>query len=375
MNKFSFLILAVIILSGIACCSPDRKSSQAADVETGFKYARLISMQDLDDNNTLVTIINPWDSTAILARYVLVEKGHHVTSELPTGTVTLHVPIDNAVVYSGIHTGLLNELGRLDAVSGVCDTSYISDRATMAAVRSGNIAYCGRNTSPLLEKMILLNPEAVVLSPYENSNESSRISSFGMKVVQAADYLETTPLGRAEWMRFFGRLFGVKDKADSLFKEVENSYLELKGKASKANKKPKVLFDRVYSGVWYVPTSGSVTGTLIEDAGGHNPFSNYNNHGSAGLTAEEVLSTAFDSDFWLIRYSEPEVTLKSLVSEKSLYQKFNAYQNGNVFVASTINSTLFDDGAFHPEKILRELIRILHSELDSSPLEYYKKAR
>lgn len=375
MNKFSFLILALIILSGIASCSPDRKSSNPADIDTGFKYARLISMQDLDDKSTLVTIINPWDSTAVLARYALVEKGNHVTSELPAGTVTLQVPVNNAVVYSGIHTGLLNELGSLDAVSGVCDTAYISDKATMAGVRSGEIAYCGRNTSPLLEKMILLKPEVVVLSPYENSNESSRISSFGMKVVQAADYLETTPLGRAEWMKFFGRLFGVEEKADSLFNEVEKSYLTLKNMASRSDKKPKVLFDRIYSGVWYVPTSGSVTGKLIEDAGGINPFSKYNNHGSAGLTAEEVLSTAFDSDVWLIRYSEPEVTLQSLVSEKTLYQKFNAYQNGNVYTASTINSTLFDDGAFHPEKILRELIRILHPELDKSPFEYYKKAR
>lgn len=375
MRKAFFLfVLAFMVLSSLQGCNGGKTASRFQGESIALNYASLLSMEKLNDAVTIVTIKNPWDTTEVFSRYALVVRGNNSNYNLPPDVNIIHVPVQRAVVYSGLHTALLQELGKLAAVKGMCDVRYVNDSATLSAIQAGKIIDCGSNSSPVMERIVSLKPEIILLSPYENSDDDSRYRAINAKLVEAADYMEPTPLGRAEWMRFYGRLFGAGAKADSLFKQIEMEYLTLRDKAANSTVHPEVLFDRSYSGKWYVPTSGSVTGRLIEDAGGKNPFAYYNKGGSAALSVEEVFHKGKNADIWLIRHSEPNISLSSIADDSPVYSRFDAYKKGNVYVANTLTTRLFEDGAFHPEKTLREMVRILHPEIESSPLQYFTKA-
>lgn len=371
--KKALFVLAIGVLSLLQGCGGGKSSVSLQSEDIEVRHARNLQMEDLGEGVTLVTLRNPWDTTRTMARYALVEKGKKSPEGLPAGTKTITVPIERSVVYSGIHVSLIDELGAGDAVKGLCDANYISDPRTIAALKAGKIADCGKNTAPNMERIVSLRPQVIILSPYESTDEASRFARTGINVIEAADYMENTPLGRAEWMRFFGRLYGQADRADSLFNVIAKDYESLKTKAAAVGKRPSVLFDRLYSGVWNVPTSGSVTGIMIEDAGGLNPFAERKDAGSAHLTAEEVLYDAQNAYIWLIRHMEPELTLAALGKDNPVYRKFKAYKEGNVYGANTLTTRLFEDGAFHPNLILREMLRILHPEVEAGSLEYYKK--
>lgn len=371
--KVSATLSLVILLLFPSCKGKGGSTASHAGDPIDMRHARNIEMSQIGDGVTLVTLRNPWDTTKNMSRYALVEKGYQVPGNLPAGTVTIDVPLDRSVVYSGVHVSLIDELGAGHAVSGVCDASFINDAIIRSNLKKGLIADCGSSQSPNLERIISLRPQAIILSPYEKSNETARFARAGINVIEAADYMEASPLGRAEWMRFYGRLYGRGKAADSLFAEVEKRYSDLKDRTGHTGARPAVLFDRVYSGVWSVPTPNSVTGKMIVDAGGSNPFAGNARNGSATLSVEEVVYKAKDADIWLIRYYEPGLSLKTLGTENAVYRNFKAFATGNVYGANTVEVPLFEDAAFHPDKTLREMIRIIHPEIESTPLEYYKK--
>lgn len=371
----AFIVIISLIVMLASCESKPKQKLDGNEIE--MRHAHNISMVAINDSVTVVTLTNPWDTTTNLAKYALVERGYSNTSSLPTDMTVIEVPLQQAIVYSGVHASLIKEFGAFEAIKGVCDAEYISDYEVKESIKRGDIADCGYSTSPLMEKIMTLKPDAVLLSPFENSDETSKFARIGTNVIQMADYMESTPLGRAEWLRFYGRLFDKGERADSLFSQIASAYETSKAKASKASDKPKVLFDRPYNGVWDVPTSGSVTGKLIEDAGGRNPFAQYRQGGSAHLSPEEVIHTASDADVWLIRHTEPNLTMQSLEMDNTLYGKIKAYKNANVYGANTLVVPLFDDGSFHPDRVLEEMVRLLHPNTDTSSvkLRYYNKLK
>lgn len=383
MNKLFAFIISLSVLLLLHSCGSSNTSQFSDKGDELIGEAHNLRMSELSDGLTLVTIRNPWDTTATMARYLLIEKGATAPSDLPEDVVKIQVPIDKSIVYSGVYATLIDELGAGDAVTGLCDVEYVRDNKINAAIKAGKIADCGNSQSPNIEKIVTLRPKAVLLSPYENNDGSEQYKRTGLPVVFTADYMESTPLGRAEWMRFYGRLYGRAEAADSLYSDVKSKYTELSRRTKERitaqaalPQIPVVLFDRTYSGVWSVPTSGSVTGHLIEDAGGRNPFGDYNNSGSAQLSVEEVVHKAADSDIWLIRYYEPSLSLKQLRADNPAYAKIKAFKTGNVYGANTLEKPLFEDGAFHPHLVLEEMIKLFHPELlQNADLRYYEKIK
>lgn len=371
-RQLFYILGAAIMLSacGGGSASSSRETSLSSPGDTiPMEYARNIVMIERE-GLTQVDIRNPWDTTRVLHRYVLIERGKDLPGDVKDATV-LTVPLQRPVVYSGVHASLLGELGHGDAVKGVCDTDYIFDPELLRRIKNGEIADCGVNTNPDLEKIFSLSPDAVLLSPYENSRDYSKLERAGVAVVECADYMESSPLGRAEWMKFYGRLFDEADKADSIFSSTAKEYLDLKSKASKAGARPKVLFDRIYSGIWYVPERNSTTGRFIEDAGGLNPFAENDKAGSAPLTPEKVLAKAGDADFWLIRHAGEKISKETLGKENPMYPQFRPYKEGTVYVTDTSRSRVFEDAAFHPQWLLSDMISLLHPELGVTPLRSY----
>lgn len=364
-----------LLVAMSSCGSRTERAEQGETIE--MRHARNITMTMYDDSVTMVTLVNPWDTTATLARYALVERGYSKKNTISPGVTVLEVPLRSTVIYSGVHASLVKELGEMQTIKGVCDAEYIYDKDIKAGVGDGSIADCGSSSSPVMERIMTLKPDAILISPFENSNETARFAGIGTNVVHTAEYMEPTPLGRAEWMRFYGRLFGKGAQADSLFEEVERNYERIKRKSASSATKPSVLFERPYGGIWDVPTSGSVTGIMIKDAGGSNPFDRYTQSGSAHLSPEEVLHTAANVDIWFIRHTDSGLSLNSIKQDNALFGKIKAFRTNNVYGANTLMVPLFEDGAFHPDKVLMEMSHIIHPESwpDEDTLKYYVKIK
>lgn len=375
-NWITSISLAIITVAGAVSCG--RTGGSQADPSTAkesgdtipMTYARNISMINRD-GYVEVDMRNPWDTTRTLHKYLLVERGGKEI-DLPAGATVIEVPVQRSVIYSGVHASLLHELGHIQSISGVCDTRFLPDTKVMDMVRTGQITDCGSSMSPDMERIFSLSPEVVMLSPYENNRDYTKLERAGIPVLECADYMEATPLGRAEWVRFYGRLLGEGAKADSLFAQTAKAYNDLRSRAAATSSRPTVVFDRVYGGAWYVPERLSTTGRFVEDAGGKNPFDYIKKAGSAPLTPEEVLMKGGNADIWLIRHAGEKINYTSLGNEHPVYSHLRPYRERNIYATDTSRSRVFEDAAFHPQWLLADLITLLHPELGiESTHKYY----
>ncbi len=327
-----------------------------------LKYAENLSLTQYPDYVKAV-VRNPWDTTKILHTYLLVPDSIDLPSNLPQGTI-VRTPLKSSLVYSSVHNSLISELGAIEAIKGVCDAQYIHQKNLSDRIKSGVVADCGNSMTPNIEKIIKLNPDGILLSPFENSGSYGKLGQLGIPIVECADYMETSPLGRAEWMKFYGLLYGREHYADSLFNSTEKAYNHLKGLTVDSKEKPKVLVDRIYGSSWNVPAGHSTMGIFIEDAGGINPFSYIDRSGSTGLSGEQVLHKAGDSDIWIMRYSQSnDKTIKELSKDNAIYPQFKALKEGNVYGCNTSDVFFYEQVPFHPHWLLADLISIFHPNI------------
>lgn len=374
MKKSIYLFIAIVFSLSASCRRENTSRHSSSDNKIELKYARLLKLYKQGESGAVrADIINPWDTTKILRSYLLVHRDSLIPES--SGDVTvIRTPLSKSVVYSGVHASLIAELGNLNSISGLCDVNYISDKKITAAIESGKIENCGSNTSPNMERIMNLRPDAVLLSPYENSGSNEKFDLIKATVVECADYMESSPMARAEWMKFYGMLYGSAERADSLFNIIDKEYSNLKTIVANAKTHPVVVFDRIYGGIWYVPAHASTTATFLKDAGAENPFDYNNNSGAAALSPEEVLAKAANADFWLIRFTNEDISYSILASDNPIYKRFKPFSTHKIYGADTTKSGLFDDAAFHPHWILADMIALLHPELEVPDYgrKYYK---
>lgn len=366
------LCLLFVLLSS---CGRRQEEKAYPEADTlVLNYASNLTIVEAD-GLTLVSLRNPWDTTKTLHRYVLIPHDSRLTAaEMPEGTV-VRVPLERPVVYTALHCGLMEELGVLESVVGVCDLKYIQIPWIHQACREGRVGDLGSAMAPNLERMIALKPDGILLSPFENNGGYGRVDQFGVPIIECADYMETSPLGRAEWIRFYGRLFGQAEKSDSLFCMVEQAYLRWKEKAGSSISSLTVFCDLPINGsTWYMPGGCSTIGQLYADAGASYLFAEDRHTGSIPLSLETVFDKAGQADMWLIRYgAAEECTYASLQEELVPYTHFKAFQERQVYVCNTLNVPFYEEVPFHPERLLRDLVLIFHPSLsDGDSLRYYK---
>ena len=299
MNKFLLSANIVIMLLLLSACNGKSKSSfDVSDGDTiDIRYAQNITITSLKDYY-VATLRNPWDTTKILHRYILVDKNVDLPTNIPEGTL-VRTPISKAIVYSSVHMSLFNELGAFNSIAGVSDLKYINLENIKEACKKGTIINIGDGMSPDIEKIIDLNPDALLLSPFENSGGYGKVEKLGIPIIECADYMETSALGRAEWMKFYGLLTGKLAQADSIFTLVEQRYQSLSNKALKTKYKPTVFTELKSSSTWYVPGGNSTMAKILYDAGANYIFSNNNSSGSVPLSFESVFEKGEKADFWI----------------------------------------------------------------------------
>ena len=366
-----WVIFATVWLS--ACGGRTAASSPRGGDTLDLRYAENLTLVDCGSYQ-MATLRNPWDTSQVLHTYLLVPRGDSLPVELPEGTV-VRIPLERAVVFSSVHCALLEELGALDAIGGVCDLRYIMMPRIQERCRSGRIVDAGNGMNPDVEKIVSLRADALLLSPFENSGGYGRLGKLGVPLVECADYMETSPLGRAEWIRFYGRLFGRAAEADSVFAQVERRYRALASKAAGAGHRPKVLSDLKSGSAWYVPAGRSTTGRIYADAGGDYVFAGLEGSGSVPMSFETVYDKARDADVWLIKYNAPvDKTCDDLRRDYAPYAGFKAFRDRQIYGCNTAECPFYEETPFHPERLLADLVKMFHPGLsDSRDMRYFRK--
>ena len=398
----------------------DEKTSETIGDNAGYQYVE-------------VNIANPWKAGTLLHRYILIPKGEEGdetvarlalqrTSGMGCTTDTVRTPVERSAVFIAPHCQLMYELGCQQAIRGVCDLNYINipdvrKRAASAGnASSGNasaqnsIVDCGSSMAPDIERIIALKPEAILVSPFENSGGYGKLDKLRIPLIEAADYMESSPLGRAEWMKFYGMLFGKNKnisttvagkaseaavgkaseaaagkaseatlpascelRADSLFAQIEKEYLDLKAEAGKLPKGLSILTERKTGGVWYVPGGQSTIGILLKDANARYIFSDDKHSGSLPMSPEQILAKGKQVDVWAFKYfGGAPLSQVQLLQEYDGYKALAAFNRGNIYQVDTSMVPYFELTSFHPELLLREFIILAHGERFGK-LRFYKK--
>ena len=188
--------------------------------------------------------------------------------------------------------------------------------------------------------------------------------------------MEESSLGRAEWMKFYGMLFGREKAADSLFNEVKSNYEQLMQKAQTAKQTRSVFTERMMGNVWYVPGGRSVIGGLLRDARARYVFANDTHSGSVALSFESVLDRAGKADIWLFKYNEHPSTLQELLKENAGYGEFKAVKMHQVFACDCTRRPYYEEVSFHPDRLLSDVIQIVHPDIAGfAPMHYYQRLK
>lgn len=437
MKKLYILLCGATAALLMAACQGGKTA--AADAEAGdtleMKYAKLLTIvkhgdgeessdaaEGIDYQYAEAIIANPWKAGTMLHRYILIPKGKEgdktvamLARRRSTGarctTDTVRTPVERSAVFIAPHCQLMYEMGCQQAIRGVCDLDYInipdvkkraasagnaaarkavSGKASAENASAGNsIVDCGSSMAPDIERIIALKPEAILLSPFENSGGYGKLDKLHVPIIEAADYMESSPLGRAEWMKFYGMLFkkdgnapktalaaSCEPKADSLFAKIEKEYLKLKAEAAGYPKGLSILTERKTGNVWYVPGGQSTIGILLKDANARYIFEDDQHSGSLSMSPEQIIAKGNQVDVWAFKYfGGNALTKQDLLAEYQGYQALKAFKTGTVYETDTSCEPYFELTSFHPEILLREFIILSHPEAGDKfgKLRFYKK--
>ncbi|OBX24606.1 iron complex transport system substrate-binding protein [Gelidibacter algens] len=368
MKKLSLLVLFLVLLT----CKEDKRSNaplpSTPTENVSISYAEGFSIQDYQDFKVL-EIKNPWPKSEQTFRYALISKemAPKITLNKDDFDAILITPIEKIVVTSTTHIPGLELLNVQNTLVGFPDTDYVSSEKTRALIDKGLVRELGKNESINTEVLLELRPELVIGFGIDGNNKTfENIQKAGIPVIYNGDWVEKSPLAKAEWIKFFGVLYNKEKEADTIFNTIETDYLEAKKLASEVTSRPTVLSGAMHKDIWYLPNGTSPEAQLLKDANVDYLWSDTTGSGSLALNFETVLDKAKDADIWInpSYYS----SLEAIEKANTHYTKFKAFETKNVYsfvnkAGATGGVLYYELGMARPDLVLKDLIKICHPEL------------
>lgn len=369
MPKQLLFLSFLLFLGG---CKPQSKENireSPRAQQTTITYAKGFSIEKQESGLIILKVLAPWPNAEATFTYALVPKERQATITLDKDSydAIITVPIERIVVTSTTHIPALEALGVLDKLIGFPDTKYISSKEARKRIKAGLIQELGINENLNTEAVLALRPNLVVGFAVKGGNTVYDVLKRSqIPVVYNGDWVEETPLGKAEWIKFFAPFFEKENEASTIFKDIENSYLEAKKLASRTELHPMILSGALYKDVWYLPGGKSWAANFLKDANANYLWSDTSVTGSLSLSWENVLVVAKNADYWIgpaqfTSYAEME-------SSSNHYLQFEAFKNRKVYtIANTVGETggnvYYELAPQRPDLVLKDLIHILHPGL------------
>ena len=364
LRKLSF-ILFLFTVSIFVKCKKEPKSETKTYVENNVKYATGFSIENYE-NFAVVTVKKPWPNATKNYKYILKNKDGIVPDSLKNNTV-INVPIQSIVVTSTTHIPSLEMLDKEKTLVGFPNLNYVSSEKVRALIDAKKVKELGNNQSLNTEVIIDLQPDVIIGYGLDNNNPTlDNLIKSGLKVMLNGDWNEQTPLGKAEWIKFFGALYDKQKQANELFSKIEKDYLSTIEIAKKATTKPSVLAGDIFEGKWYLPSGTSWGSLILKQANSNYLWQETTGTGSLSLSFETVFEKAKEADFWIT--SGQFSTFKEMSDANPHYNQFKAFQTKNVYSfagkkGKTGGVLYYELAPNRPDIVLKDLVKILHPEL------------
>ena len=369
------LLLCFIAL--FTFCKPQKKDESIPSSEhlsTPFSeeindYAKGFSIQKQENDITLITVFTPWPGATKEYKYALIpkEKLAAITLDKNAYDAIVATPVEKIVVTSTTHIPALESLGVLHTLKGFPDTEYVSSEKARALIEQKKIKELGSNHNLNTEMLIDLQPELVIGFSINDKNSAyETVQKAGIPVVYNGDWTEETPLGKAEWIKFFAPFFGLEDRANTIFSAIKTDYNKVKELAKNTKEYPSVMAGAIYQGVWYTPGGQSWAATFMDDANANYIWKDTKETGSLSLSLENVIEKGNEADFWIA--PAQYTSYQAMTDDSEHYNSFTSFKKGKVFTFSkTVGATggllYYELAPNRPDLVLKDLVHIFHPDV------------
>ncbi|AFY93373.1 ABC transporter substrate-binding protein [Chamaesiphon minutus] len=378
------LLFSLLIWVSISACNyPQTKSSKSSSVaKCSTVYDREVDYfpnkvkvtqakgftVEYHRNYKVVSVKNPWRNADTTFQYVLVQCNTPIPSGFDKSQI-VQVPVNSVVSMSTTHLPLLDKLGLVDRLIGVSDFNQVNTPSVVAKIKTGKLQEVGRSNNTNVEKVLEIKPELVTTYGVGNPKSDShpKLIEAGLPVAIIAEYMESSPLGKAEWLKFMALFFNRETEAEQVFSQMESRYNSIAKIASQAKNKPTVFSGFDSRGTWYIPGGDSYSAKFIADAGGNYIWKEDRSTGSLKLSFEQVLDRAQTAEVW-INSSQAWRSVDDVINSDRRYAKFSAVKNAKLFnptarMNPTGGNDFWEGGTANPDLVLADLVKALHPEL------------
>ena len=360
--SYSFFLLFVVF--SFSCKKEILKETTAPISKSTIKYAKGFDIVIVNGLKKLIIKTGYQNATTIF-EYLILNK---TAKKASLNNQTIQVPIKEIVVTSTTHIPMVELLNEESSIVGFPHATYISSEKTRTLIDAGKIKEIGKESALNTEILMDLQPELVVGYSVSSADKSlTTIKKAGINVIYNGDWLEETPLGRAEWIKFFGVLYNKEKQADSIFNAIETNYLKAKKIALKATTKPTILSGAIMSkDIWNLPAGESFVAQFLKDANLNYLWKDSKGKGSLSLSFESIFDTGRNADFWIAPgyFSSKEQLLQS----NQIYAEFTAFKNDKIYTPSTKKGKTggviyYELAPTRPDLVLKDIIKITHPNL------------
>lgn len=375
--RISILLGCAFLLVLAACKGRNQQPVSTSTTEKSvlgenlFRYAKNVTAYATDYGYRM-DVLNPWDSTALLGSFALVDEHHDAAKVTDGQAVVVQLPVHSVISFSSTQWSVFMQLNEISRVKGILEGRYVHDPQMIAMLKEGVIKDVGTESAMDIESVIQMRPDIILYSPYFDGNQTN-LQVTGAALFPFADYLENTPLGRAEWIRVVGMMTGREEEADAWFEDIETRYHQLSGLCAEVTERPTVFSDLAFNGQWYIAGGQSYIAKLFADAGADYIWKDNPSTASFPLDSETILAQAKHADYWRVANSTSlPMTYESLKKENAIYALFDAYKNHRILVCDIQETGYFEKSQIEPDILLADFIYFFHPEIIAEYQDNYQ---
>lgn len=383
------LITVLCLLCLAAACAPPSLSGSTAvstapppslpvTAQAELRHAKAFTVE-YHDTYKVVTVLQPWRDAGTTFTYILVQRGTPPPAETGNAQV-IEIPVQSAASLSTTHLPYWDELNQLDTLKAIGNSIYVNNPSVLERLQAGKIQAVGNGPDVNIEALLALQPEIITTTAFGNTRKDDYLllQDKGFKVVILSDFMEETPLSRAEWVKFVALFTNQEAQAETVFSGIEKRYEEMQKLAQKASGCPTVVLGYEINGTWHMPGGNSYQAAYIRDAGGCYLWADDDSTGRIPLSFEAVYERASTAEYWFNQSSSWQ-TAADVLGADPRYNKFYAFTeahtyNNNARLNATGGNDYNESGHANPDLVLADLIAILHPELlPDHILVYYRQ--
>ena len=369
---YTFILFSLLFL---ASCISNKKTSLEAfnqDIYTpeyaaGFKILGATNVQ-----STLIQVFNPWQgSKEVEMSYFISRNGE----QAPTGFTGPTIPAGakRIVCMSSSYIAMLDALGQVNRIVAVSGIDYVSNPYILA--HKDSIKDMGPEMN--YELLLGLKPDIVLLYGIGDAQTAitDKLKELSIPYIYMGEYLEESPLGKAEWMVVLSELTDSREKGIEIFSEIPKRYLSLKALTESVGQCPTVMFNMPWNDSWVMPSTKSYMAQLVADAGAEYIYKENSSNSSTSIGLETAYGLIQKADYWInvgsatsldeLKTVNPKFADAKAVRERTVY-------NNNLRLTPTGGNDYWESAVVHPDMVLRDLIHIFHPELVPDSLYYYR---